>query len=220
MNEILQIKICGLTVPEQALQCAKMGADAIGLVFFAKSPRNVSDEQARAISDILPPEIVTTGVLVNENFDFIMNRVKNCGLKAVQLHGQETPELVEKLRAEGLTVIKGLFMSKAPFLQDAPDFAASGFLVECGKGKLPGGNAETWKWSEAGPFARKFPLILAGGLSPENVAQAISESEPDAVDVVSSGVEASPGQKDMEKVRRFIAAVQHCDTQRKLRRIF
>lgn len=219
MTNTPQIKICGLTHPEQAIQCASLQTDAIGLIFFPKSPRFVTDKQAKVICDAIPDEVVTVGVFVNESPEFILEKVANCGLNAIQLHGRESPEVVDQLRMEGLTVIKGLYTQKAPFLSEAADFNASGFLVECGKGKLPGGNAETWNWGEAREFGESHPLVLAGGLSPENVAQAIAESEPDAVDV-SSGVEALPGIKDMEKVRRFIAAARKYKTQRELRRIF
>jgi phosphoribosylanthranilate isomerase len=92
-------------------------------------------------------------------------------------------------------------------------------LIECGKGKLPGGNAMTWNWGEAKPFGEKYPLVLAGGLSPDNVSEAIAASQPDAVDV-SSGVESDPGRKDLHKVELFINAVSRCGAGRKTRRIF
>jgi len=205
----IQIKICGLTNIEQALKCAELGANAIGCVFYPKSPRNLSEDQAREICKALPSHIKTVGVFVNETFETIMQRVDHCHLSAVQLHGTESPELISRLRKESLTVIKGLYIEKSPSLEDAPKFDASAFLIECGKGKLPGGNAMAWNWGDAKEFGKKYPFILAGGLTPENVYQAIIESEPDAVDV-SSGVEASPGQKDIAKVEAFINEVSKC----------
>ncbi|GBC60530.1 phosphoribosylanthranilate isomerase [Desulfonema ishimotonii] len=218
-NPIPQIKICGLTNAEQALGCVAAGADAIGLVFYEKSPRNVTEEQARAICDALPEKVPGVGVFVNESFEFIMGKVKTCGLKAAQLHGQEGPEMVARLRESGLIVIKGLYVNKAPLLKEADDFDASGFLVECGKGKLPGGNAMTWNWGEVRGFGEDHPMILAGGLAPDNIAQAIDASQPDAVDI-SSGVESSPGQKDLDKVRAFMDGVLQSNLRREPRRIF
>jgi len=214
-----QIKICGLTVPEEALKCAALGANAIGLVFYPKSPRNLSENQAREITAVLPPHIKTVGVFVNETFSNIMRKVEYCGLNAVQLHGEESPELVSRLRGEHLIVIKGLYTDRSPFLAEASNYDASGFLIECGKGRLPGGNALTWNWGEAKPFGETYPLVLAGGLSPDNVSEAIAASQPDAVDI-SSGVEAAPGRKDLHKVELFINAVSRCSTGRKTRRIF
>jgi phosphoribosylanthranilate isomerase/indole-3-glycerol phosphate synthase/phosphoribosylanthranilate isomerase len=215
-----QVKICGLTNPAQAAQCAELGADAIGCVFFDRSPRNVSDDQAKAIREALPPGVATVGVFVDEPMSAIMSRVETCGLRAVQLHGVESPELVKRLRAEGLIVIKGIFLTHAPGLADAeryPDVSA--FLVECGKGPLPGGNAQAWNWADARTLGEKYPLVLAGGLTPKNLAQAIAEAQPDVVDV-SSGVESAPGQKDMDKVRAFMESLSHSHVDRQTRRIF
>ncbi len=203
---IPQIKICGLTRVDEAIECADLGADAIGLIFFEKSPRFVSDSQARKICDALPDTVIKVGVFVNKSFADIIKKVKACGLTGVQLHGQEASGLVERLVHENLLVIKGLFAVKRPNISEAPLFNASAYLVECGRGKLPGGNAMIWNWSQARDFGIKNPFILAGGLDPDNVACAIEQSFPDAVDV-SSGVEISPGRKDIRKVRDFIKAV-------------
>jgi len=215
----VQIKICGLTNPEEAVGCAALGADAIGLVFYPKSPRNLTEAQAKDIVSVLPNHIKTVGVFVNETFSEIMRKVEFCGLNAVQLHGQESPELVRQLRDEELIVIKGLYTERSPFLKDASDYEASAFLAECGKGILPGGNAMTWNWSEAKSFGEKYPLILAGGLSAENVSHAIAAGQPDAVDI-SSGVESAPGRKDLVKAGAFIHAVSRCRLERKPRKIF
>ena len=198
------IKICGLTRPDNALDCVHAGADVIGLVFFDKSPRNVTMDKALAITNILPNSILTCGVFVNESFEFIMERVEHCHLTAVQLHGQESSALVEKLARENLVVIKALFAAKKPDLADAPLYPAASFcLVEYGKGILPGGNAEGWDYGLSARLTTQVPLMLAGGLSCENVEQAIRLANPDAVDV-SSGVEKAHGLKDIEKVKAFI----------------
>lgn len=218
-----QIKICGLTRVDEAVKCAELGADAIGCVFYPKSPRNVSVNEAENICRSLPGNIITVGLFVNESFSFIMQRVKACGLKGVQLHGQESFELVEALRKENILVIKALFAERKPELKDADKYNASTYLVECGKGKLPGGNAVEWDWKKAKAFGEKYPFVLAGGLKPDNVCQAVSDSVPDAVDV-SSGVESFPGRKDPVKVEAFIKAVSGCvfdkEKTRKLRLIF
>jgi phosphoribosylanthranilate isomerase len=204
-NHTPQIKICGLTKADEAIRCAELGANAIGLIFFEKSPRFISDTQARNICLALPDSVRKIGVFVNESFDVIMEKVHTCGLTGIQLHGMETPELVDRLIHENLLVIKGLFTKKKPNISDVSFYKASAYLVECGKGKLPGGNATPWNWSQAFDFGKKYPFILAGGLDPNNVVQAINQCFPHAVDV-SSGVEISPGKKDIGKVKDFITA--------------
>lgn len=200
-----QVKICGLTRVEDAVKCAELGANAIGMIFYEKSPRFLSDSQARKICEALPDSIAKIGVFVDTSFDEIMEKVKVCNLTGVQLHGQETQDLIQRLLNENLLVIKGLFIQKKPNISEVSLFKASAYLVECGKGKLPGGNAMAWNWSHALDFGKKHPLILAGGLDPTNIVTAINQCLPDAVDV-SSGVEISPGIKDILKVSLFIAA--------------
>ncbi len=202
------VKICGLTRPDEALACASLGADAIGLVFYPKSPRHLTTQQAADICRQLPPEVPTVAVCVEMPSEKILSLAAECGFGTVQLHGRETPEKVARLAQAGLRVIKALFANRPPEITLAPQYkAAAGFLVECGQGILPGGNAETWNWRLPPGLFGKQPIILAGGLAPENVCQAIRVGQPDAVDV-SSGVEASPGRKDLAKVRAFLAAVK------------
>jgi phosphoribosylanthranilate isomerase/indole-3-glycerol phosphate synthase/phosphoribosylanthranilate isomerase len=201
------VKICGLTDLQNALDCADLGADAIGMVFFKKSPRNVSPETAARISNVLPDHIFTIGVFVNASYEGIMEKVNQCGLKGVQLHGNEPPALVDRLKKENLLVIKALFATRPPFLTRTSRYkSASFFLVEYGKGSLPGGNAESWNY-ESLQLKTKTPVILAGGLHPGNICQAIRAAMPDAVDV-SSGVEKSYGVKDINKVKSFISRVK------------
>jgi phosphoribosylanthranilate isomerase len=214
-RETHQVKVCGLTRVEEAVACAQAGARAVGCVFYAKSPRCVTAATARAIRRALPPEVACVGVFVDEPFEGIMALAAQTGFTAVQLHGSEAPEVVERLRREGLFVIKALFADRAPVIEAASQYSASAFLVECGRGALPGGNAQEWDWSRAGPFAERHPLILAGGLTPENAAQAVRAALPDAVDV-SSGVEAGPGRKNIRNVEQFIAAVATASTRRRI----
>lgn len=208
-HQTVQVKVCGLTRPDEAVDCADRGADAIGLVFYPKSPRHVDTQQAGAICHALGRRVVTVGVFVDAGFDAIMETVGACGLRGVQLHGAESPELVDRLRGQGLVVIKALFANRKPLLAHAKRYNPSAFLAECAGGPLPGGNAKAWNWSEAKALGAEHPLVLAGGLDPENVCEAIAAAGPAVVDV-SSGVEASPGRKDPEKVRRFIQALRTC----------
>ncbi|MFA6010791.1 MAG: phosphoribosylanthranilate isomerase [Desulfobacteraceae bacterium] len=214
-----QVKICGLTRIDEALACAELGADAIGLVFYPKSPRNVSEKVAREIVTALPPGVVPTGVFVNETYEGIMGKVERCGLKAIQLHGNESPDLVHRLMDENLTVIKVLYMESEPHVRNTCDYHPSAYLVECAKGVLPGGNAMSWNFQNVRQVKTDKPLIIAGGLDPDNISSAVLSAEPDAVDV-SSGVEREPGFKDLAKVALFIAHVKACDMGKKPRRIF
>ena len=204
-----QVKICGLTSPEAAVACVRLGADAVGCVFYPQSPRNVSRQQAAEICAAVGGRVATVGVFVNEAVEEIMEIVDDCGLTWVQLHGAETGQEIALLRNSGLRVIKALFAEKAPFIKDAAGYNADGLLVECGQGRLPGGNALAWDWGRARSVPSRAPLILAGGLALDNVIVAITAALPDAIDV-SSGVEAAPGQKDLNKVEALITAVGRC----------
>ncbi len=201
------IKICGLTDPDNSLACAELHPDAIGLVFYEKSPRHVTMDQAARITSVLPQDILTMGVFVDHSFKEIMEKVRHCALKGVQLHGKESPGLVDQLKRENLFVIKALFAAKEPYLNQANKYEnASSLLVEYGKGNLPGGNAESWDYELACYIKTKRPVIISGGLSPYSVADAIRAAGPFGVDV-SSGVEKYPGMKDINKVRSFIARI-------------
>lgn len=214
-----QVKVCGLTLVHEAVGCAEMGADAIGLVFYPPSPRLVSGQRAREISVSLPERVWKVGVFVDEPLPVVMKKAEFCRLNCVQLHGTEPPEMVEALETAGIRVIKSLFVKKRPFLSEADLYRASAYLIESGGGPVPGGAGLSWKWTEAGELAGKRPCILAGGLSAENVGEAIYELGPDAVDV-SSGVESEPGRKDISKVRAFIEAVRNAKLRSDSGRIF
>ncbi len=215
-----QVKICGLTRIDEALACAELGVNAVGLIFYSKSPRCISPEQAKRIRDALPSHTAVVGVFVNEDFDAVMTAVGRTGIRTVQLHGQEPPELVNRLKDEGLWVIKALFSQIRPGLERAPDYAAAtAFLVEAGSGPMPGGTALAWDWKSARIPECEKPLILAGGLNPENILQAIEACSPDAVDV-SSGVEIRPGRKDIFRVRNLMHGIASCQKSTNPRRIF
>ena len=214
-----QIKICGLTRVADAVVCLDAGVDAIGLVFYPPSPRFVTTMQAAEIAAAVSERAVTVGVFVDETYETIIRYAEDCQLQAVQLHGQESPTLVQQLRRHNLTVIKALFHTRAPFFKEAAAYDASAFLLECGSGRQPGGNAASWRWQTACDLDRHKPVILAGGLTPENVSTAIRLGSPEAVDV-SSGVESEPGRKISSKIKSFIDAVAASGNQTGTRRIF
>jgi phosphoribosylanthranilate isomerase len=181
-------------------------------VFYPPSPRHVTPDQAGAIVARLPDHVVSVGVFVDPSLDELAHIVAHCGLTAVQLHGVESPEFIRRFkRRMAATVIKALFTAKSPGLADAPRYDVAGYLVECGKGRLPGGNAEQWNWALAEPFGRQYPLVLAGGLGVDTVSRAIAVCRPDAVDA-SSALEAAPGRKDLSKVHDFIKTVRQTRT--------
>jgi len=194
-----------LTSPSEAAFCVEAGAHAVGLVFFPRSPRNVSLEQAREITRVLPAQIASVGVFVDAAYDAIMNAVEKAGLSAVQLHGKETPKLAAALHQQGLTVLKAFYVTAQPDLDSAMGYPSATALVEWGKGVLPGGNAMAWG-DETPPLPRRRPLVIAGGLCPDTVADIIRRFQPDGVDV-SSGVEREPGKKSFDKIIEFTRIV-------------
>ncbi|SHE89664.1 phosphoribosylanthranilate isomerase [Desulfacinum infernum DSM 9756] len=203
----MEIKICGITRREDARIAASLGVDAVGFVFYPKSPRHVSRETARDLAAALPESVARVGVFVDETVDRVLETARFCGLTHVQLHGQETPEEVAALEAQGLRVVKALFVNRAPGLDVQDRYRPTAFLVECAGVSLPGGNALAWDWASAKDRVRHRPMILAGGLDPHNVARAVRAAEPAAVDV-SSGVERRPGEKDAQKMEAFVNAVR------------
>jgi phosphoribosylanthranilate isomerase len=221
----IPVKICGLTKIEEAQKIAALGVNAIGLVFYPKSKRNISERRAKEIQRNLPGGVSCVGVFVDESFSSIMQKVNYCHLDTVQLHGNETRELVLKLKKENLNVIKALYMKGEPNIKNAKKYGASSCLVEYCTGKLPGGNASSWDWGETIFYKADTPLILAGGLTPGNIKEAILSCRPDAVDI-SSGVEVYPGHKDILKVKALLKNLtsalkkRNPDSKRKIRNVF
>ncbi len=217
MEYTIQVKICGITIEEEASACVSLGADAIGLVFYPPSSRHVSREQARRITAVIPDNILTVGVFVDEAPETVESIVEYCGLKAVQLHGVESPAAAMAMKSMKVKIIKTIFANGTPALSDMEYYDVDAFLLEAPRGPIPGGTGTSWDWSLITDLSKSYPVILAGGLNPENVVEAVRASLPDAVDV-SSGVERAPGLKDMDKVHRFIESVKGCST-RTTRRI-
>jgi phosphoribosylanthranilate isomerase len=196
----VRVKICGVTTVGDALHAAACGADALGFVFFAGSPRCVTPAQARAISEELPPFVTRVGLFVNETPERIRAIAGECGLDAIQLHGDEPPEFCRELP---LRVIKALRIRDAASLAGHESFQVSALLLDAWVGGAYGGTGLAFNWELATGVARQRPVILAGGLTPANVAEAVRQVRPYGVDV-SSGVESGPGKKDPEKVAQFI----------------
>lgn len=191
------VKICGITNEDDALLAVAMGADAVGFV-FAPSPRQIPVQQAYDITRRLPPEILTVGVFRDEHPKRVVELVHKAGVKAAQLHGNETPEVVAEVARAVKWVIKA-FPAGSPKVADARSLATDLVLLD---GATPG-SGKMFDWSLAGEVPEGVRLILAGGLDPDNVADAVRAVEPWGVDV-SSGVERSPGRKDPLKVKRFV----------------
>jgi phosphoribosylanthranilate isomerase len=198
-------KICGITRIEDALAAAHAGADAIGLVFYAKSPRAVSVQQARAIIAALPPFVTVTGLFVNASRCELGEILDAVPLDLLQFHGDETPAECEGYHRP---YIKALRVRPGDDLQAACRAYrnASGILLDTFVAGVPGGTGEAFDWSLV-PKHLEQPIVLAGGLHAGNVAQAIAQVKPWAVDV-SGGVESSKGIKDHGKIDAFIKAVR------------
>jgi phosphoribosylanthranilate isomerase len=195
----VKVKICGITKIEDALKAVEFGADAIGFVFYKDSPRHVSPEIARDIIHSLPPFITTVGVFVNEHPSTIERVLKMTGIDVVQLHGNESPEVCTLW----LRVIKAIRVREITDIDLLCKYKVSAYLLDTYSPDTPGGTGQTFDWDIAVEAKRYGPIILAGGLTPENVMEAVRKVRPYAVDV-SSGVESEKGVKDHEKLRRFI----------------
>ncbi len=199
---MVSVKICGITNVEDAQMAVEAGADALGFVFYAPSPRCVTPERARQIICTLPPFITTVGLFVDAAAAAINDIAKQCGLDRIQLHGRETPEFCKAVLRG---VIKAFRIKNAESLSNLPSYRVSAYLLDAYvEGALPGGTGSAFAWELAAQAKPYGPVILAGGLTPETVADAIVQVRPYGVDV-STGVERAPGLKDHRKVRAFIA---------------
>lgn len=195
------VKICGITNEEDALLAVALGADAVGFV-FAPSPRQIAAQKVYDITRRLPPEILTVGVFRDEHPDRVIDIVDRSGVKAAQLHGHETVQDVATIMKRVRTVIKAVSAGTVDATR-ADRFLTDLILVDA---PAPG-SGKVFDWTLLGDVPVGPRLILAGGLTPENVTAGIRAAKPWGVDV-SSGVEASPGRKDPVKLRKFIAAVR------------
>jgi phosphoribosylanthranilate isomerase len=225
MQSRTRIKICGVCRPEDAILAARHGADAIGMIFHLPSPRNIALDRARAILAVLPPFVTAVGLFVDAELAAIVETSRALGLRHVQLHGHETPDLIASLKP--LTVIKAVRVERGRFAATLDAWRESirkldltnlaGLVLETANTHRPGGTGIANDWATAQDAARSgafdgLPsIIAAGGLNSGTVAGVVRAIRPYAVDV-SSGVEASLGCKSEEKIREFVQAVQNADS--------
>ena len=200
----VKVKVCGTTRLKDALLAVEFGADAIGFIFYKKSPRYVSAKNAKEICSKLPPFVNRVGVFVNETAEKINRIADRCGLDAVQLHGDESPAFCKKIKVR---VIKAVRVKDSGSLKGLSRYPVDGLLLDTYKQDRWGGTGKVFDWELAIRAKKYGPVILAGGLSPRNVKAAIKKVKPYGVDV-SSGVEQSPGKKDPKKVKAFLKAVR------------
>jgi len=201
-NKKMLVKICGITRAEDALAATDAGADAIGFVFWPQSPRFVDPYRARSIAAMLPPLVTAVGVFVNQPADYVNRVAALVPLGAVQLHGDEDASYAAQIIRP---VIKAIAIDDStPNLSGWPDRVT--MLLDVHDPSTRGGTGRTVDWEAASTLARRRRALLAGGLTPENVAQAIAEVRPFGIDV-SSGVERSPGVKDHARISALFEAV-------------
>lgn len=204
-----KIKICGIKTVTDALAAMETGADLIGFNFYPNSPRYVDVGQCRDIMSVMRRygHITYVGVFVNASVEEILTTLETCGLSLAQLHGDETLETMNALDGKAFKAFRGIPPSLDGFAREV----APAFLVDASVKGLYGGSGVTADWNNAAKLAEKFPLLLAGGLTLENVAEAVQQVQPWGVDV-ASGVEYAPGEKDPGKMKAFVKAVRRLET--------
>ena len=199
-----KVKICGITNLDDALAAVEFGADAIGFGFVPNTPRYIESAKAAEIIARLPPFVTTVGLFVNDSQEHIKQIANQCKLNVLQLHGQESPDFCLQFNRK---VIKAFRVKDQESLTVLPKYTVSAYLLDTYVKGTMGGTGVTFDWRLALDAKKYGPVILAGGLNPENVAKAIQQVCPYGVDV-SSGVEAKPGKKDHGKIKDFIAAAK------------
>ena len=205
-----RVKICGLTNLQDALIAVEAGADLLGFIFYPPSPRAVAPERARVIAKAVrsagsPVRLV--GVFVDESLEDVRRTVRGCGLDYAQLHGAESSHTVAALMEDGIAVIKAFRVRDGVSPDEMAGYRATACLLDTYVPGQPGGTGRTFDWHLAVRAARQLPVLLAGGLAPDNVARAVRTVRPWGMDV-ASGVEAAPGRKDPDQVRNFVDAVR------------
>ncbi len=203
-----RVKICGITNLADARAAIEAGADALGLNFYEQSPRFLTVDAAAGISKQLPPFVMRVGVFVNAPEALVLRAIADCGLSFLQFHGDEPPEFCAQF---GLMSMKAFRIRDAASLSELPKYQTDAWLLDAYSPEARGGTGEKFNWNLAFE-AQKLgkPIFLAGGLTPENVAEAVRKVRPFGVDV-ASGVENAPGKKDHQKIKDFIAAVRSAE---------
>jgi len=193
----MEIKICGITNLKDAISVSKSGVDAIGFIFYCKSPRYISPETAREIIKYLPQDLCKVGVFVNQDPRDVKDIFSLCGLTMIQLHGDESPEYCRQFDAD--TLIKAISFRSQKNLRVLQEYPVRAILLDASEPGYYGGTGKTSNWDLAASVKKTHDLILAGGLNVSNINEAIMTVSPHAVDV-NSGVEISPGRKDPVKI--------------------
>lgn len=201
----VRVKICGITNLPDAQAAVEAGADAVGFMFYDRSPRFIPTKTAAEISRALPPFTLRVGVFVNPSEEFVRYAIRECGLGLLQFHGDEPPEFCAQFE---LMSMKAFRVRDAGSLQELPKYHTDAWLLDAYVSDTFGGTGEKFNWNLAMEVQKLGkPVFLAGGLTPQNVAEAIRQVRPFGVDV-SSGVESAPGKKDRAKVQAFIKSVK------------
>jgi phosphoribosylanthranilate isomerase len=208
---VTRVKICGVTDPADARRVADLGAWALGMIFWPRSPRRCSLDTAEAIGAELQRRLELVGVFVNASLDEVADTADHCNLTMVQLHGDEGPAYCREVaRRTGAKVMKAVRVRDAAQLQDLQPFHTDYHLLDAYSPGTPGGTGETFDWELARRHPGTPPMVLSGGLDPDNVGAAIETARPFGVDV-ASGTEAAPGRKDPAKLTAFLRAVEAAD---------
>ena len=200
-----EVKICGITNLEDATMAVDFGADALGFVFYKKSPRYLEQDTAKKIAASLPSSVITVGLFVNEESSKIRETMECCNLQAIQFHGDESPEFCGQFKDQ--KIIKAIRLLDRDSLKKINNYQVCAVLLDAYSKDSYGGTGESFDWKILTKLDTRSNLILAGGLTPENVREAIRIVNPYAVDV-SSGVEKKPGKKDLKKLEEFIKVVK------------
>ena len=200
----MRIKICGITQPQQGLDIAKLGATALGFICVPQSPRYVTPEKIREITSILPNNLDAIAVVADTTIENIIEILNYASLTGVQLHGKESPDFCDQLRSllpDRIEIIKAFRIKTIESLEELDSYqnVVDTFLLDAYHPQILGGTGKTLNWQDLQQFKPAKPWMLAGGLTPDNVLEALSKLQPDGIDL-SSGVERSPGNKDLDKV--------------------
>ena len=205
---MVRIKICGITNLQDALKAAELGVDALGFI-FAESKRQISPREAREIIHKLPLFVATVGVFVNRKLEEVEEIADYCGLHVLQFHGEETSSYLTRCQRKK---IKAFRVKDETFLEQLPEYEVDAYLLDTYSPLQPGGTGETFNWELALKAKEYGRIILSGGLNPENIARAVKEVQPYAVDT-SSGVEITPGKKDFKELAEFVSKIRKTESE-------
>src|SRR5208283_1124357 len=207
---MVRVKICGMTNERDALKAARLGAWALGFIFYKKSPRFISPFKAKKIIESLPPFVTPVGVFVNHPAGAVRDIINHCGLRAVQLHGEEDHHYCHRLKRYNVKIIKVFRVGENFDPKIVEPFNVDAFLFDSYDQYNYGGTGKTFDWTVLNQIKHlsDVPIILSGGLNTQNVIEPVNVLKPYAVDV-NSGVEESPGKKDLKKMKDFIDIVSY-----------